>query len=110
MLTTAPLLASAIAAKSGSACIGAPAACAPVAAGAVAPCAAGAFAGVSVAGEQPEPNRAAIKEIVRIAGFMSASDGAGLRLRWARSAPVQRSGALNVPPGSVSGIFGRHDH
>src|SRR2546430_16135586 len=77
MLTTAPLFASAIAAKSGSVCSGAPAACTPAAFiptdGAVTPCAAfpDMFACGSAVLEQPAARMTAeSKQAERILAFM----------------------------------------
>src|SRR5260221_3258228 len=82
MLTTAPLFASAIVAKSGSVCIGAPAACTPPGDGALAPCAACedgcALACGSEGLEQPlAMNSAASKETASFIGSLS-SNGSGL--------------------------------
>ena len=76
MLTTAPLFASAIAAKSGSVCSGAPAACTPAGDGALAPCAAcGAEAlasGSDVLEQPPTISAAASKETASIPGFIGS--------------------------------------
>src|SRR5689334_16425990 len=102
MFTTAPLLASAMAAKSGSDCTGAPAACAPFglfADAVVAPCAAWGFAGCSVAGEQAAPRQAVIKEKARIAGFMGQPRYRGLTLRWGARRDVQSFNACRCRNG-----------
>jgi len=84
MFTTAPLFASAMAAKSGSDCTAPAEACAPVGlveGAAVAPCAAWGLDGVSVAGEHPAARHAVIKENARNAGFMVSLWGTWVDLR-----------------------------
>src|SRR5260221_2010672 len=94
MLTTAPLFASAIVAKSGSVCIGAPAACTPAGDGALAPCAACedgcALACGSEGLEQPlAMNSAASKEAASFIGGLS-SNGSGVDGHKLRA--LQRAG------------------
>ncbi len=78
MLTTAPLFASAIVAKSGSVCIGAPEACTPAGDSALAPCAAcedgcGCACACGSDLEQPPTiNNAASRETASIPGFIGS--------------------------------------
>src|SRR6266850_7662794 len=89
MFTTAPLFASAIAAKSGSTCAGAPpAACAPAGDGAVAPWAAWVFGSDGL--EQPPARMTAdSKQTEKILAFMGSPRVAGLTLDGASFAPFK---------------------
>src|SRR5438067_10332167 len=88
MFTTAPLFASAIAAKSGSAWIGAPEGCTPAGDGALAPCeaCAGGCGCGSDLEQPPAINAAASKETASIPGFIGSLASSRMGLRWAQAA------------------------